>query len=393
MTLHDRSLAWLLPMVLTACVAEDGPGDASEVDCAGGKCDVPSDAPELSCAKRQAEVLDSSNRGFTPEGIRWACADVDGVNANTSDDRGKEYCEYYAIVHVPGAAEAVDLGRRRAADGSSGLAICVEGDESSACRTVITEDQLFELEDEPDRVVGTCVFTSWHSEADAPFPGCTSADDCTEALTLFGFPMTADNARMLDSFNSNGAAVDLVAQCFDAGSAVPEPDFDDPDDPNRDPFFRGCMTANRLFSTEWRRSDSSICAAVNRLRECGCVVEGVSSPRELGRAVVGQPGAPAEGKTRGFALGTWDDPHGLPPGCRHAEGDDSRTLVACDLTAADVVANLADPKEACRVVYGDNVVAHVDLPVEAIVCEATDRFGQACGAMPWNLGDEDGRGP
>ncbi|MEO1065572.1 MAG: hypothetical protein AAFZ07_29515, partial [Actinomycetota bacterium] len=206
---------------------------------------------------------------------------------------------------------------------------------------------------------------------------------------VFGIPMTADNARMKIGFNSNGAAVDLVEKCFDLGGLVPQPDFDDPDNPNNNGFFRGCMATNGLFGTEWRRSDPSICAAVNRLAECGCSAEGVGSAFELGQAVVGPPGSANDGETRGFALGTWDDKEGLPPGCEYVDvGEDSRTAVKCDLTASDLVANLNDPKEACRAIYGGNVVVHIDLPVSAISCNEEDEFGQQCGGMPWNIGEE-----
>jgi hypothetical protein len=154
------------------------------------------------------------------------------------------------------------------------------------------------------------------------------------------------------------------------------------------------MATNGLFGTEWRRSDPSICAAVNRLRECGCTAPGVNTAADLGRAVVPrQPGPDGELTLRGFALGTWDDKTGLPPGCRYADtGEDANTSVICDLTAADLVANLNDPKEACRSIYGGNVVVHVDLPAGALSCEETDVFGQACGAMPWNIGDENAGG-
>jgi hypothetical protein len=369
---------------------DDGPGGG---DCLGGKCDTPNDPPALSCAKRQAEVISSSNRGYTPEGIRWACADVEGVNANNRDDRGQEYCEYYAVVQIPGTDEPIDLGRPKSSGGVTDLAVCVEGSENGQCRTVITEDQLFDLEDTPDAVVGACLFNSWHADVSDPYPNCRSADDCQEGAKVFGLPLTAENAKMKVGFNGNGAAVDLVQRCFELGSLVPEPNFDDPDDPNNDPFFRGCMATNRLFGTEWRRSDPSICAAVNRLEECGCSAEGVSSANELGRAVVGPPGSANDGRTRGFALGTWDDKTGLPPGCRYADvGEDSRTSVVCELTAADLVASLNDPKEACRAIYGANVVVHVDLPVAAITCQDTDRFGNACGERPWNIGDENAPG-
>ncbi|MEM6996332.1 MAG: hypothetical protein AAF721_37845 [Myxococcota bacterium] len=369
---------------LAGCATEED-ASGSDAGCEGAKCDTPNDPPEESCSKRQAEVINSSNRGYTPEGIRWACADVEGVNANGRDDRGQEYCEYYAIVELPNG-EAVDLGRPTG-NGVTSLSVCVEGDEGDDCRATITEDELFDLEDAPDEVVGACMFNSWHRDVQEPYANCQSEDDCQ--AKVFGFPLTAENARMKIGFNSNGAAADLVQRCFELEGLAPEPDFENPDDPNNEPFFRGCMGTNALFGTEWRRSDPSICAAVNRLNECGCTAPGVETAADLGRAVV----PPGSDKFRGFALGTWDDQKGLPPGCRYADtGEDSNTAVVCDLTATDLLSNLNDPKEACRSIYGGNVVVHVDLPTEVISCEEKDVFGNACGNQPWNIGDENAGG-
>ncbi len=380
------ALLALATFTLVGCATADAAN--SEAGCEGAKCDTPNDPPEESCSKRQAEVINSSNRGYTPKGIRWACADVEGVNANGRDDRGQEYCEYYAIVELPNG-ESVDLGRPTGS-GVTSLSVCVEGDEGDDCRATITEDELFDLEDTPDKIVGACMFNSWHADVDEPYANCRSEDDCD--AKVFGFPLTADNARMKVGFNSNAAAADLVEKCFDLGGLVPEPDFDNPDDPNNEPFFRGCMATNGLFGTEWRRSDPSICAAVNRLSECGCTAPGVETPTDLGRAVIPRPDA-GEELFRGFALGTWDDQTGLPPGCRYADvGEDSRTAVVCDLTATDLLSSLNDPKEACRAIYGGNVVVHIDLPGEALTCDEKDVFGNECGNQPWNIGDENASG-
>ena len=385
------TLLTLATLFAPACATTDDGAEGDDAGCDGAKCDTPNDPADVSCSKRQAEVLSSSNRGYTPEGIRWACADVEGVNANNRDDRGQEYCEYYAIIELPNG-ESVDLGRPTGG-GVTDLSICVDGDGEN-CRADITEDELFDLEDTPDKVVGACMFNSWHADIDQPYANCTSEADCADEAKVFGIPMTAEFAKMKIGFNSNDAAADLVERCFELGSLVPEPDFDNPDEPANEPFFRGCMGVGGLFGTEWRRSDPSICAAVNRLSECGCTAPGVETAADLGRAVV--PRQPSDGvpSLRGFALGTWDDKDGLPGGCRYVDvGEDSRTAVACDLTATDLLGSLNDPKEACRSIYGGNVVVHVDLPGSALSCEDTDEFGQSCGAMPWNIGDENAEQP
>ena len=115
---------------------------------------------------------------------------------------------------------------------------------------------------------------------------------------------------------------------------------------------------------------------------------------EIGAAVVPtqEPDQPVI--MRGFHLGSWDDPFRLPPGCRYAEtGDDSKTIVTCDLTAGDVLGNLSDPKEACRSIYGNNVVAHARVPADQLECQTPDDpLAAGCGEMPWNIGRENGDG-
>ena len=405
--------------------------------CDGGKCDTPT-GDDNQCKLRQSEVLDSSNRGFTTNDIRWACADVAGVNTVGRDDRGQEYCEYFAIFQPPAEEdggerpEAVDLARNRGGGSATPGSVCLEGDSGSNCRVTLTEDQQFHMEDNSDEVVGACVFTSWHADVPGPMPNCAGGE-CGPEAQVYGFPFTDEFFRMKVGFNSNRAAADLVAQCF-ALSELDElnpgrgyiRDYDweagEDGDDLREPFFRGCVGANALFGTGWRRSDPSVCAVANRLRECGCTATGLGdaieaykqenathSLSEFGRRrftdftpiaqaalVVGdvvvppQPAADGSITKRGFELATWDDREGLPPGCKYAEtGEDSQSIVLCDITAGDLLANANDPKEFCRSAYGNNVVVHVPLPAEAISCTPGDEaLAGDCGQTPWNIGEE-----
>src|SRR5688572_2691465 len=77
-----------------ACGSSDDSGGEDAACLAGGKCDTPA-GQGMACLQREAEVLQSSNRGYTHDLIRWACADVEGVTADgwQKDDRGQEYCE------------------------------------------------------------------------------------------------------------------------------------------------------------------------------------------------------------------------------------------------------------------------------------------------------------
>jgi hypothetical protein len=419
--------------------AEDGePSESGDTSaCDGGKCDTPFGDDEQ-CKLRESEVLDSTNRGFTSNDIRWACADVQGVNTVGGDDRGQEYCEYFAIFQPPPAAEggerpaAVDLGRNTGNRRTTEPAVCFEGDASTSCRVTLTEDQQFALEDDPDSVVGSCVFTSWHADVPGPMPACADGG-CGPDAQIYGFPFTDEFFRMKVGFNSNRAAADLVAECFalselqdrnPSGGYIREYDWGSGEegDDLRSPFFRGCVGANALFGTGWRRSDPSVCAVANRLRECGCTADGLDEAiaeyqarnptvqlKEFGRVafntltpvaqaaiVLGdivvppQPAGHGPITKRGFELATWDDREGLPPGCRYgATGEDTQSIVLCDITAGDLIANANDPKEFCRATYGNNVVVHVPLPADAIRCSPPDTpEANSCGSVPWNIGAE-----
>ena len=86
----------------------------------------------------------------------------------------------------------------------------------------------------------------------------------------------------------------------------------------------------------------------------------------------------------------WQDE--LPAGCRYVETgdtDSTKTLVACDLTASDVLSSQQDPKQKCREKYGDNVVVHVPVPAGAIVCTppADGQYSATCSSMPWVVGE------
>src|SRR5690606_20483194 len=107
-----------------------------------------------------------------------------------------------------------------------------------------------------------------------------------EKASAYGFPFTEEFYRMKVSFNSNRAAADLVAECFalpeldeatGGGNYIRDYDWErgEQGDDWQSPFYRGCVGSNALFGTGWRRSDPSVCAVTNRLRECGCSVEGL----------------------------------------------------------------------------------------------------------------------
>lgn len=369
-----------LGVAFAGCVEEDGEAK----DCPPGqKCDTPSGkAPaEIQCEERRQEVLNDSQPTFTATAIRWAASDVAGVNTVGNDDRGQEYTEYFVVVGEIPADDTGTVGPGTAygmnRDGGGTTELSVE----------LSEDQSFWLEDHPDEVVGQCVFTSWHADIQEPLPSCAEPDNPeAECADVMGVKFNAENLRMKVSFNSNVAASALVRDCLQG--TIPQPDPNDLEDPLYSDFYRGCMLTAELYGTQWRRSDPSVCAAAIRLKECGCSLpEGADVPTSL---VPTQPQLDDEGNEvltlRGFPLGTWSGPSDLPVGCTYGNtGDESQTLVLCDLTANDLLVSAADPKDKCRTKYGDNVVVHVPIPEGVITCEppAEGVNVEACGDMPW----------
>jgi hypothetical protein len=408
---------------LLGCASE--PSD--EASCQDGKCDDPGTAANRECREmckddaacfqecrdgaaldhctaRRSDALDGGQKAYTANHIRWACADVAGVNTNGGDDRGQEYCEYFAVVQPPPRTEggelprAASLGRNRPDQGPTqpGLSL--------------NETQIFALEDNADSVVGQCIFTSWHADITDRLPICGGADVRCPALSvpttaklppwttkreIGSFKMTSEMVKMKVGFNSNGAASDLLDRCM---TEPPAGDPADPADPLHDDYLRGCWKSYETFGTEWRRSDPTICAAGVRLAECGCGVDtdgdgkaDITDPAAIARAVVPpQPEADGSLKFRGFQLGTWASAAELPAGCRYMKtGDDNaaETIVSCDLTASDVLASQKDVKQKCREKYGDNVVVHIPVPASAVVCTppADGQYSASCSAMPWVL--------
>jgi hypothetical protein len=384
---------------------------------------------EANCLDRQGEVVGSggapaSMRGFVPDALRWAAADIgpstradhQGVNTVGNDERGQEYVEYYAVISPNLVSE--ELEAKPIALGQ------LEEGGRSVSENALPEDVARALEDAEDgeKTVGACISHSWHADIEKALPACKK-NKCLEAAPTDGsdgnFPhaeyavplkLDAQNFRMKVSFNSNRAAADLVEQCFRGTNSDGDPIIPEfaKGKTTEDPFFRGCTGAANLFGTEWRRSDPSVCAAANRLRECGCSIPGVTDGLGLAQAAkaVGDAVVPPEGETgafRGFLLGTWNnsDPKTLsttplkerltpPAGCRYVNiGEDSKTVMACRLTVDDFLDDVDDPKETCREKYGMDVVVHVPIPGGAIQCDPDESDANAsCGAMPWNIGFE-----
>jgi hypothetical protein len=349
---------------------EEATGDSGTSETGGeteGETEgLPSDEIDAMCRARRDDAFNPNRLAFLYDTLRWSCADVDGTRP---DERGQEYCEYFAIVRLPDSeatrpSEPLVLGMNLGPD-------FVDG--QTPFGITLTEDEIAALEADPQATVGTCVFTSWN--ADIEPPACTE-EECAEPGEILGVPLTEDVFRMKFDPNSNEAAVSLIEDC----STVPAPEgvLLDPDDPFHDPFFRSCWLNADLNETQHRKSDNVICTAAVRLGECGCRL---AKDTELGPGL-----APAD--VPGFALGTWDNPRGLPSGCQYDDAtEEGRNIVRCDLSATEVVQNASELKAYCQQRYADDVVVHIEIPADNVTCEPPigEFYGFTCNDTPWVL--------
>jgi hypothetical protein len=428
-------LAAALSMGLSACgngsegeTPANNAANSATANNNDGKGDTPTGEETELCAARGADLVNANRPAFLEDFVRWSCADVEGVNTSGRDDRGQEYCEYFAVIQTPdelgeGWTETgLTLGRPHVGSGeelqrcgtngdcdANSVCIGVHRNADPACAsgrcslcapvtTDFNDDQQFFLEDQGAEVVGKCIFTSWHSDVPGPLP---CGENCTD---VYNHPLDVDNLRMLNSINSNNAASDLVQKCVSgvAESRYRVGDAEDEADPFHDPFFRACMWNADLFGTHWRFSDPSVCTAGVRAAECGCTVGGDPSI-DLGFALVPPVHQQMEEggiSLRGFPLGTWGDSSGLPNGCRYVDignefnGNPSQTIVECDIRGLELLDNLQDPKDFCRKKYGSDVVVHVPIPKDAIQCDppADGQYSDTCSATPWVVTAADGIG-
>ena len=387
-----------------------------------GKCDTPGGTVKEQCTNSRVNAMDEKRPHFTNAGVRWSCKDVNGVtpNSNTSDDRGQEYCEYFTMLHTNGIPEVIMNAANEptfcdettpCATGScdGGIFSCVtatsvntaepadvlgkniRGETITPLDPVLKKGQLEWLSQNPTAKVGECVFTSWHKDITRPI-------ESSEKLGGYSLNATTPGAsnklfQMEVQFNSNGAAKQLVEDCLAPGKAA-----------TKDGFMRGCEMCGDKSCVPWRKSDPSVCTMAMRIAECGCSVSVGGRKLDIKKSAdletVRDLFVP-EGR-RGFTLGTWDGMGQLPSGCRWVKtGDPTRiegngwaiddqnadqTIVACDLKGSHISAATAkDPKEACRIAYGDEVVVHVRAPVAEAATLSCTSTEESCKGAPWEF--------
>ena len=349
-------------LVIAACTGGANGGDDTQCE----RCDLPQDPAELSCSRRRSGAFDDENRlAFNDSFLRWSCADVEGV---TLDDRGQEYCEYFAITKLSNSEPAV-LGKNLGADSSFG---------TTSSSLSLTTAQIAALEAKPTEVVGQCVFSSWNSDIPGPVPACAPGAKACPAVS--GIPID-ETFRMTFDVNSADAGQQLVNDCF---TMAPGGDTANPRDLRNDAFTRGCLWDAAINQTEFRKSDTTVCASMTRLSECGCSVTGDASLAELISPV----------QSRGFRLGGWrgfvsgsEAQSSLPPNCRYVNlGDSSQTLVTCDLVASALLQSTSDVRGYCQKTYADLIVVHVPIPKANVTCDpstSTSPYATTCSATPW----------
>jgi len=363
-------LRGLAATLLIACTSSSKPPID---DCATtGKCDLPDDPAEVSCTRRRSDAYNENRTAFNEGFLRWSCADVQGV---TEDDRGQEYCEYFAIAQLPADGQSpapapVVLGRNLGEDSSYG---------TTPGNVELTPAQISALEADDTAIVGQCVFTAWNSDQPGPVAACDSKNGCPKVM---GVPVDEATFRMAFRVNSTDAAQLLVEDCLTQPTAG---DPENPRDLRHDDFMRGCLWNAEINETEFRKSDTTICSSMTRLAECGC---SANSPTPLGEII-----SPWE--VRGFQLGTWsgfvsgsEAESKLPPSCRYVDiGENGQTIVTCDLSAADLLLGASDVRQACADKYADSIVVHVPIP-GGVTCDPSKSdspYAGTCSATPWVL--------
>ncbi len=421
----------LAAMTLSTLLAACSSTEPGRVDCTEGKCDTPGGTVQEQCTNGRASAMDERRPHFTPAGVRWSCRDVNGVTANsdTSDDRGQEYCEFFSMLHTDGIPSVImnEQGpvfcdsTTPCMEGTCDESIfsCVTGtavDTSSPPEVLgknidvrdkvtpldpkLTVGQIEWLSQNPQQKVGDCMFTSWHQDIEE----LPSSAETVSGYTLSAITPNAEWPlfKMANQFNSNGAAKGLLDACLSPGKASIE-----------DGFMRACTACSVAGGGQacvpWRKSDPSVCAMAMKVAECGCSIDidqkaGGTRTLDLAKSadldIARELFVPTS--RRGFTLGTWEGMGRLPTGCRYVRAGDpstvtvgdvtvadpnaDQTIVACDLNASHITAATAkDPKEACRAVYGEEVVVHVRAPLPGIASFRCDMTKPSCAGVPWDF--------
>lgn len=336
-------------------------GDSSSGGETEGEPYAPWDPSEVApaCEERKREAFNPNRGSFQRDFLRWSCADVDGRHPT---ERGQEYCEYFAIVQLPDAKGQLGMPHVLGLN---------KGDDFDAGQTPfgldLDADEIANLEADPYAVVGQCVFTSWNGDVEA---------ERLPDAKVQGVQLHPDVFRMKYFANTVSAAQCLIEECLEF--LPPQEEAAADGITLDDDFTRGCFLNSFRNETQDRKSDSIICSASMRLAECGC---GLTIDAEF-------PQALSPDDVLGFRLGSWesdDAPFGPCAFVDLGPGGDQH-LVTCPLTAHEVLTNATELKAYCQDTYADEIVVHVDVAAQAVLCTPNPQeepYAAECSETPW----------
>lgn len=272
------------------CVTTGSPVDV--LNCSAPKVEWPdTDTTENGRGRGRAELVNGRFDERSSFDEREDANDDLANGAGGKDDRGQEYTEYFAVLQLPPKEENLEAGPPQVIGlvGSVNEPIDFtrefSDDDPSDDLTDHQMDQLLTVaEENPEQSFGSCVFTSWHQDNLRPLEVNGALPVPNNPVSWFqgdayDLNITPGVFQMKIGINSNNAAADLVDNCT---VAVKGMDFETAENLPRparlsrnldDTFDRGCMRTYELFTTEWRRSDPTICTAPMKLSECGCNLE------------------------------------------------------------------------------------------------------------------------
>lgn len=316
-------------LVSLAALAAVGPGCDGETETVDDEQNVVPDGAQTPwdlaglCSENIQRHITVRQQELADGVVRWQCGDRPGVDG--VDDRGQEYCEYFAV--------------------SNGKRVDTFADADPAAPL-------------------SCFFTSVYMDVTEDTVRDGYLAQALSEADNFGVSIDPDLVRMKGQFNSRGAATTLVvdavnvetsqndqrqAACFLAsidpankanaeklkaacrgvkltsasawkkaqqlGAKIPK-STDASYETYKDTV--ACMSVGRLEhgGVDWRMSDPHIAQVVVRANdECGCTYSALPDALE------------------GFIQGTWSSKDALPAGCRRVkvDGSDYVHMTICDI--------------------------------------------------------------